>query len=328
MRDSNFPLGDLANGKGRPKVRCMSHDLFVIRSRRVRGGILFAFTAFSLLAAGAIVAAEKVNVDDLLSQAKAAYASGRRDEAMTLVTQAIKAEPKSSRSYFVRARFHEENREPTKAVADYDQVLKLDPRAAEAWQHRGGEHFKLGHIKESIADFDAFIALAPQQAPYHWQRGIAYYYAGRFEDGRKQFELHQTVNPNDVENAVWHFLCVARSAGVEKARAALIPIKDDARVPMMEVHALFAGRAKPEDVLKAAVAGAPPRSRLDQQLFYAHLYLGLYFEAIGDETQAREHILKAAGQYQTNDYMGDVARVHLQLKWPKEKSSAPGKKTD
>jgi len=159
--------------------------------------------------------------------------------------------------------------------------------------------------------------LLPFQVPQHWQRGIAYYYAGRFEAGRKQFELHQTVNPNDVENAVWHFLCVARASNVEKARAALIPITGDARVPMMEVHALFAGKLKPEDILKAATAGNPPAARLNRQLFYAHLYLGLYFEALGDDGKAREHITKAAGEYQTGDYMGDVARVHLQLRWPK-----------
>ena len=174
----------------------------------------------------------------------------------------------------------------------------------------------------TLADFDKFIELVPQQAPYHWQRGIAYYYAGRFEDGRKQFELHQTVNPNDVENAVWHFLCVARESSVEKARTMLMPIKGDARIPMMEVHALFAGKAKPEDVLKAASTDGTPKLQLNRQLFYAHLYLGLYFEVMGDETKATEHI-KAAVQYGTDDYMGDVARVHLHLRWPNEKLPQP-----
>ena len=284
-------------------------------------------TALGLLTPRIGVPAERISYDQFQNQAKVAYVSGKRDEAVRLVTEAIALEPKNPRGYFVRARFHEENREPAKAVADYDQVIKLDPGLPDAWQNRGSEHFKLGHIKESIADFDKFIELVPQQAPYHWQRGISCYYAGRFEDGRKQFESHQTVNSNDVENAVWHFLCVARASGLEKARAALIPIKGDARVPMMEVHALFAKKLKPEDVLKAASAGDLPMPRLNRQLFYAHLYLGLYFEVIGDDKQAREHITTAAGQYQTADYMGDVARVHLQLRWPKEKSSAKENKS-
>ena len=276
---------------------------------------------------GVGVAAEKVTFEALQSQAQAALANGKRAEAMMLANQAIAAEPKNPRGYFLRAGFHEANREPARAIADYDQVIKLDPRLPDTWQHRGGEHFKLGHIKESLADFDKFIELVPQQAPYHWQRGISLYYAGRFAEGRKQFELHQTVNPNDVENAVWHFLCVARADGVEKARASLIPIKGDARVPMMEVHALFANKVKPEDVLKAASAGSPPELRRHRQLFYAHLYLGLYFEALGEEPQAREHITLAAGRYQTDDYMGDVARVHRRLRWPDEKTSANERKS-
>jgi lipoprotein NlpI len=279
--------------------------------------LLFAITVLSLLTTGIANAAEMASYAELQGQAQSAYAKGRNDEAITLITRAIAIEPQNPRGYFVRARFYEENREPAKAIADYDQVIKLDPRQPDAWQHRGGEHFKLGHIKESIADFDQFIVLAPQQAPHHWQRGISLYYAGRFEEGQKQFESHQTVNSNDVENAVWHFLCVARAASVEKARAALIPIKGDGRVPMMEVHALFADKIKPEEVLKAATAGNLTPAQRQRQLFYAHLYLGLYFEVLGDDKQAHEHITKAAVEYQTGDYMGDVARVHLQLRWLK-----------
>src|SRR5205085_8743876 len=103
-----------------------------------------------------------------------------------------------------------------------------------------------------------FLSLEPQQKPYHWQRGISLYYAGRFDDGKKQFELHQTVNTQDVENAVWHFLCTVRLEGLESAKKQLIPIEKDARVPMAQVHQLFAGKARPQDVLAAAQA-APPQ---------------------------------------------------------------------
>lgn len=279
--------------------------------------LIFTITALSLFARSIGITAAQDNFESLQSQAQAVFSKGKHEEAVTLANRAIAVEPQNPRGYFVRARFYEENREPAKAIADYDQVIKLDPRRPDAWQHRGVEHFKLGHIKESIADFDQFIALVPQKAPQHWQLGISLYYAGRFDEGRKQFELHQTVNPNDVENAVWHFLCVTRAASVEKARTALIPIKGDGRVPMMEVHALFADKIKPVDVLKAANAGNPTSAQLQRQLFYAHLYLGLYFEVLGDDQKAREHITKAAVEYQTGDYMGDVARVHLQLRWPK-----------
>ena len=88
--------------------------------------------------------------------------------------------------------------------------------------------FEGGRIAESAAGFDALIQLRPDVAPQLWQRGITLYYAGRFADCRAQFESHRTVNPNDVENAAWHFLCVARAESVVKARAALLPVGPDA----------------------------------------------------------------------------------------------------
>ena len=296
--------------------------------RTFRRGFLPAFVALVLLQTQFTTAAEKPSLDELLTQAKAAFTKGDREEGLRLVTQAVQTNPKNPRAYFARAWFYEGNHEAVKALADYNELLKLDPSIAEAWTHRGGEHFKLGHIKESIADFKKYIELVPQQAPYHWQLGIAYYYAGQFENGRKQFELHQTVNSNDVENAVWHFLCVARANGIEQARKTLIPIKSDARIPMMQVHALFAGKAQPEDVLKTASDEKKSKTQLDRQLFYAHLYLGLYFEAAGDDSKAHDHITKAAGQYRPKDYMGDVAEVHLQLRWPRNNSTPSANKND
>jgi lipoprotein NlpI len=266
-----------------------------------------------LLALGSCSAFAQGNaVTDLLRKSRAAFDQGKHEEALALAGKAIEREPKNPQGYYFRGRLHDALRQFEKAVNDFDQVLKLDSRVTDVYQLRGLAQFKLANIKESIADFDKYIELAPSQAPHHWQRGISLYYAERYEDGRKQFESHQTVNDNDVENAVWHFLCVGRSGGLEKARKALIAIKEDRRVPMMQVHALFAGKKTVEDVLAAAKAGEP--SELKQQMFYAHLYLGLYFEVKGDAKLAEEHIAKATGEFAEPHYMGDVARVHAKLR--------------
>lgn len=267
--------------------------------------IAIAFAALTLNVANG---ADAVDARELLRAADTALRAGNAAQAIQFADRILSAEPGEFRALYLRGRAHEATKENAKALADYDASLKSSPKATIVHQARGELQFKLGHFKESIADFDKFIEAAPEQAPHHWQRGISLYYAGRFEDGRKQFELHQTVNPYDVENAVWHFLCVARASGLEKARAALIPIERDARIPMMQIHALFSGKAKPEDVLAAAKTGTAAQQ--DNQTFYAHLYLGLYFEAIGDAKAAREHIFKAATDFKAEHYMGDVARVH------------------
>lgn len=165
---------------------------------------------------------------------------------------------------------------------------------------------------ESARAFDALVKLRPSAEPELWQRGLALYYAGRFEDGRRQFELHRTVNPDDVENPAWHFLCVARVDGAEAARKMMLPVGDDRRVPMREILAFFGGTGTAEEVLAAAGKGAGETRR--NQLCYAHLYLGLHAEALGDHDAAREHIMQAAGPFRMEHYMGKVAVVHARLR--------------
>ncbi|MDF1824336.1 MAG: hypothetical protein P1U68_06820 [Verrucomicrobiales bacterium] len=211
---------------------------------------------------------------------------------------------------------------------DFDTVIALtaDIPNDSSWlrvragslQRRGEARFFDADIAGSISDFDAFIAYFPEQDPHHWQRGLSYYYAEEYEKGVAQFERHQTVNTQDVENAVWHFLCAVRAPGgsVEAAQEDLIPIERDSRVPMAEVHDLFAGRGTVDDVL---IAAAPNDDNIfsgeeRNHLCYAHLYLALYFEALGEESKMREHIRLAAYDYSMDHYMGKVARVHAKLR--------------
>ncbi len=171
---------------------------------------------------------------------------------------------------------------------------------------RAVSDFVSGRVAESVTGFDNVARMAPRSAALLWQRGIALYYAGRYKDCREQFEAHRLVNPNDVENAAWHFACVARSASVSEARAALLPVGPDSRVPMSQIYAMLGDKLRPENVL--AAAGDRPEA-----VFYARLYLGLYFEALGNKARALEHITEAAADRyaQAGGYMHAVAKVHL-----------------
>jgi lipoprotein NlpI len=215
---------------------------------------------------------------------------------------------------------------PALDVARADDASK---QAAEL-ELRGSEHFRAARFAESVADFDAEIKLEPRRSPWHWKRGISLYYLGRYADGAKQFEGYQTVDGNDVENAVWRFLCQARdpAVGFEKAQKQILPIRDDRRVPMMQVYGLYQGKLKPDDVLEAARGGDPSEETLYQRLFYAHLYLGLYHEVRGNLEAARRHIAEAERR-KINHYMWDVAAVHARvLKEKSETNQSVAKKPD
>lgn len=203
------------------------------------------------------------------------------------------------------------------ALALLPHSVRAQEESPDALYHKGVNAFFDAKPAESVAAFDKLIAMSPNTEPQLWQRGLSLYYAGKYVEGREQFEIHQTVNPNDVENAAWHFICVARAENVDAARKALIPIAGDTRVPMKEVHDLFAGKGTEEAVLKAAHAGGDEQSHRNE-LCYAHLYLGLYHEALGRTDQAKQHMLKAAVDYKMDHYMGKCAQVHVKLRgWEK-----------
>jgi lipoprotein NlpI len=266
------------------------------------------------LALGVLAAAgASDSADKLLKQARTALDNGKAEEALGLASKAVELDPKKAAGFLLRGVAHERLGKNTDAVADYSKAIEIDPKAADAYQGRGSAHFKLGKIAASITDFDKYLELRPERKAGHWQRGISYYYAGRYEDGQKQFEGYQTVDSNDVENVVWRYLCMARRLGPDKARADLLKVGEDKRVPMKEIYGLFAGKVKPADVLGAARAGQPPPARLNEQLFYANLYVGLYLDAQGNKREALKYLDKAAEERSVRHYMWDVARVHRDL---------------
>lgn len=201
------------------------------------------------------------------------------------------------------------------AVRHATEALDADPKLAEAYYLRGREQFRLGQFAAAVADFDRYVGLRPALASRQWERGIALYYNRQHREGAEQFALYQTFHDNDVENSVWRFLCMVPTDGLEAARAAMLPIQADPRVPMMEIYDLYRGKLSPQEVLTAATAGTMPGERRAAQEFYAHLYVGLYFHALGQADEAARYLdLAARDQLKQNPflnrYMWDVARVH------------------
>ena len=209
---------------------------------------------------------------------------------------------------WIRALARERTGDLSGAAEDLAALARSLPENPRVLMALGGAKFKLGDARGAIEAFDAAAAADPELDPHLWQRGIAHYYAGRFRDGARQFEVHRSVNPQDVENSVWHFLCVAATEGLEVARDGLMPVRTDSRVPMAEILRLFAAEADPDEVFEAAEGNGPGAA------LYAHLYVGLYHEAAGDEMLAGEHMARAVALRLEHHYMWHVARVHDTLR--------------
>lgn len=164
-----------------------------------------------------------------------------------------------------------------------------------------------GQCDEAVKNFERAIEQSPETEPYLWQYGIALFFVGRYDEARTLFEKHRVVNPHDVENAAWHFLCVAKASDIAKARKILLPAPGDSRVPMEAVlQRLQGGDFK---AIQAAVEETRGTTSHPSAEFYGNLYVGLIADAEGNASVAGDHLQKAS-QVELTHYMADVARVY------------------
>ncbi|QDV46408.1 lipoprotein NlpI [Stieleria neptunia] len=195
------------------------------------------------------------------------------------------------------------------ALAAADKLAKA-PASVEFQRVAGDTLLRCGEAKRAIEMFEGYLAKRPDDRPYLWQLGIAFYFDGKFKAGAELFEIHREVNPHDVENAAWHFLCVAKNESPEKAQQLLLPAPNDSRAPMAEVLEMLRS-GDPEPVKQRMNSFTPGTTAAKSAKFYGHFYLGLYADALGDDATAKQHLTLAAEDSPRN-YMGDIAKVYAE----------------
>ncbi len=190
-----------------------------------------------------------------------------------------------------------------------DRLLLHHDKDARAIRLAGDLYLRSGKIHSAIKQFERYIDIVPVDKSELWQYGVALALADRYDDGRQLFEMHRIVNPNDVENAAWHYLCVAKSMGIAEAKKLILPAPDDSRVPMNEIRRLLidGDEQRVWDAVNQLPADSPQHV---ESSFYANLYLGMFADAHKNPVKAKRLVGAAAKTKQVN-YMTDVARVYL-----------------
>ena len=196
------------------------------------------------------------------------------------------------------------------AVSKTDEMLKVDAKSPRLQLGAGDIYLRSGKPQLALKHFDAFLKSTPRALPRLWQRGIAQFFAGDFKGGVKQFEVHREVNPNDVENAAWHFLCVAKADSFDQAAKMVLPAPGDPRLPMEEVLKMLSNGDTQAVVDRIEAQKKGSRDRVEAE-FYGYFYLGLYADAKGNRGEALKWMKKSA-EAAPGGYMGDVARVYAQ----------------
>ncbi len=290
---------------------------------------MFTKASWSAVAALLVmVGTSRGDLQAILAGISDATRAGRVDRALDLANEGAALYPNSELIFFMRGQIYEHRRLFDHAIKDYTRTLAIKSAYFRAYQRRGECYFKAGLFKESIADFDKVILSDPKQEFDHWQRGISCYYAGEYSKGVRQFELRKEENPDDAENAIWHYVCNVKALGTERAGKAMFLATKDGRAWASAAHDLFRGFRKPEEVLAVSAKDETNEDLKKDNLFHAHFYIALHYETIDNAAKAREHLTIAIEKFPRRHYMYEVARVHLALidkRTAAEKKGGPAK---
>lgn len=199
-----------------------------------------------------------------------------------------------------------------KKIEELSRSIGLSPKSVELYSERGDLYFQTRDFAKSLADYEKMVELNPRLDVTHWRKGIVLYYLGKWEESAKQFEKYQSVDDVDRENGIWRFLAMQKKVGTKKARDEMIQYTKMDRPPLVDVYRMFQGEMSPmEFSKKAGTFGENSKER-----FYGELYLGLYFDAEGDETKALAFLRSAEKNRWAKSstggpgWMWHIARVH------------------
>lgn len=199
-----------------------------------------------------------------------------------------------------------------------DEAIKAKPDAIESLSRRGDLRLFLGDAKGAVEDFEKEIQLDPSHDAPHWRLGIAYYFAGDFAKSAAQFSKYHAYDNRDRENGIWQFLANARVRGIEAARKEMLEYTRFDREPFPDLYDMFAGKKTGAEVLAAAEKKGLKDDAL--VMFFAHYYVGLNEQTLGNTEAAAEHLAKAVRLAQEAragggpGYMGHVARLHYEAR--------------
>ncbi len=276
----------------------------------IRTRAVLAFVApFIAVRAAEVPTNQPPSAAEWLARARGVESRGLMKQAIEFAGKAIATAPGDPKALYFRAALFERTRQFAPAESDLNRAIELAPGEPSLLFQRGLIRLRLSDFEGAVSDFNRFAERRPARAATLWERGIALFYAGRYEEARRQFELHRTINPRDVENSAWHFACVAHLDGLKRAQAEWMNVHGDTRVPMKEIQDFMKGQGSEAAVMEAADAVPDPHQHAAAR-FYGLFYRSLFHGAEGRHDLEAKCAAEAAGDAESFGLMGDIALVH------------------
>ena len=137
--------------------------------------------------------------DALYSFALMKLQQGEPQDALSLISKAVKGEPRAAPAHCLAGAILNALGRRKDALASYDRALAIAPNLAAAWNDRGNTLRLLQWPQDAIASYDRAIAVEPAAAQWHNNRGTALAELNRFDDAIASYDQALRLQPMFAE---------------------------------------------------------------------------------------------------------------------------------
>jgi tetratricopeptide (TPR) repeat protein len=148
----------------------IKRDLF---SALVPGATMILRCSLAIVAALMLVPSiraedPKAAAAEAIKKAGDAFAKHDWDEALKLISEAIRLDPGNADAWAKRGALHDAKKEWDKAIESTTEAIRLDPKLVKAYINRGQAWMEIGQWEKGIADYNKIQELDSSPHVNHW----------------------------------------------------------------------------------------------------------------------------------------------------------------
>ncbi|MDD5236372.1 MAG: tetratricopeptide repeat protein, partial [Candidatus Omnitrophica bacterium] len=149
---------------------------------------------------------------DSLNKGIDSFLKGDKNNAYTLVAEAIKTSPGLAYSYYVLATFYYLDKNLAKAEETLEGLIDQDPRYGSAYALLGDIYFEKGDFTKAIGLYKSAIQFNPGNPNFYNNLGLAYMETEQYSEAAVYLEKALSLDPHNF-NILYSLASVTRDSG-------------------------------------------------------------------------------------------------------------------
>jgi Tfp pilus assembly protein PilF len=117
----------------------------------------------------------------------------------TLWTDVIKKQPTAVLAYNNLAHYYIQQKQPEKALDNYNIAIVLQPEKAQTYNNRGKIYFERGEFDKALLDYNKSLSLEPEYADALANRGAVYGATKQLDKAIEDFTNVMIIDPKNLD---------------------------------------------------------------------------------------------------------------------------------